>query len=68
MELIRFYVLVIKIAIALAIVGQLKSCTLELLGISAEKTGQGMISYSQYTRQLFPTEKLPGVSPKSTSH
>ena len=52
MELIRFFAVLVKIAIVLAIIGQLKSCTLELLGLAAEKSGQGMISYSQYTRLL----------------
>ena len=33
-------------------IGELKSCTLQLLGKAAAKTEQGMISYSQYTRLL----------------
>ena len=41
MELVRFYALVVKIAIALALVGQLKSCTLELLGLAAAKSNHG---------------------------
>ena len=55
MELIRFFAVLVKIAIVLAIIGQLKSCTLELLGLAAEKSGRGMISYSQYTRLLNQT-------------
>ena len=53
MSLIRFYVAVIKIAIFLALMGQLKACTLEVMGLAAEKTERGMISYSKYTSQLF---------------
>jgi hypothetical protein len=52
MELARFLAFTIKLAIALALIGQLKSCTLELLGLAAEKSDHGMISYSQYTRLL----------------
>jgi hypothetical protein len=52
MELVRFYSAIVKIALALAIVGQLKSCTLTLLGLAAEKSATGMISYSSYTRLL----------------
>ena len=52
MELVRFFAFVVKLAIALALIGQLKSCTLELLGLSAESARQGMISYTQYTRLL----------------
>jgi hypothetical protein len=52
MELIRFYALIIKIAIVLALAGQLKSCTLELMGLAAQKSERGMISYKQYTEML----------------
>lgn len=52
MELARFIALMVQIAIALALIGQLKSCTLELLGKSAESSRQGMISYSKFTRAL----------------
>lgn len=52
MELVRFYSAVVKIALALAMAGLLKSCTLELLGLAAAKSDGGMISYSNYTRAL----------------
>lgn len=52
MELVRFYAFVVKIALALALMGQLKSCTLTLLGLAAEKSEHGMISYGKYTRAL----------------
>ena len=52
MELVRFYALVIKIAIVLALAGQLKACTLELMGMAAQKSERGMMSYSQFSRLL----------------
>lgn len=52
MGLARFYIAIVRIAIALALIGQLKSCTLDLLGLAAEKSRQGMISYSKFTRLL----------------
>ena len=55
MELIRFYALVVKIAILLAFAGVLKSCTLELMGLAAQKTEHGMISYSKFNRRLTGT-------------
>ncbi len=52
MELVRFFAFVVRLAIALALIGQLKSCTLELLGLASEKSGIGMISYTTFTRLL----------------
>ncbi len=52
MELVRFYSWVIRLGIALALVGQLKACTLVILGRAAEKTEIGIISYSKFTRLL----------------
>ena len=52
MEIIRFFAFVIKLAIALAFAGQIKSCTLEVLGLAAESSERGMISYSKYTKAL----------------
>ena len=52
MELVRFFALVVQIAIALAFLGQLKSCTLDLLGFAAQKSDQGMISYTKFTHAL----------------
>ncbi len=56
MEVARFISSVIKLAIALALIGQLKSCALIMLGLSAAKTETGMISYSAYNRKLFPAK------------
>ena len=52
MELVRVYIRIVQIALALAVCGQLKSCTLTMMGLAAEKTEHGMISYSKFTRQL----------------
>jgi hypothetical protein len=52
MELVRFYAWIVKVALVLAIIGQLKVCTLTLMGKAAEKTERGMISYSKFTRLL----------------
>jgi hypothetical protein len=52
MHLVRFYAAVIKIAIALAMLGLLKTCTLQMLGLAAAKSEVGIMSYSRYTRLL----------------
>ncbi len=52
MELVRFVSFVIRLGIALALIGQLKSCTLTMMGLAAEKTEHGMISYSKFSRLL----------------
>jgi hypothetical protein len=52
MELVRFYAAIIKIAVALALLGQLKTCTLVLMGLAATNTERGMISYSKFTHLL----------------
>ena len=51
-SILRFYSLVIRIAIALAMLGLLKSCTIELMGLAARSGERGMISYSRYTHLL----------------
>jgi hypothetical protein len=52
MELVRFFALIVQITIALALAGQLKSCTLQFLGLAAECSKTGMTSYSRFTRAL----------------
>jgi hypothetical protein len=52
MELVRFFAMVVKIAIFLALIGELKACTLELLNLSAAKSSTGIMSYSKFTREL----------------
>jgi hypothetical protein len=57
-NIIRFYSFVVRIGIGLALVGQLRSCTLTMMGLAAEKSGRGIISYSKFSRML--TEKQKG--------
>lgn len=38
MAAIRIYALIIKIAVSLALLGQLKFCTLQLLGLASENS------------------------------
>ena len=52
MELVRFYSAVLKLGILLALAGQLKSCTLTMMGLAAEKTQVGIMSYSRFSRML----------------
>jgi len=52
MELVRFYAAVVKLAFALALLGILKTCTLQVLGLAAAKSQVGIISYSKYSRML----------------
>ena len=56
MELARFTAFVVKLALALALAGQLKTCTLQLLGLAAARSKTGMMSYSAYTKKLFPAK------------
>ena len=51
MSLVRFYVLIIRLAIALALVGKLKACTLVLMGKTAGK--HEMMSYLTFTKKRF---------------
>ncbi len=50
--IVRFYSFVIRLALLLAIAGQLKTCTLIMMGLAAEKTERGIISYSKFTKLL----------------
>jgi hypothetical protein len=52
MALVKFYVWAIRIGIALALAGQLKSCTVILMGLAAEKAETGIMSYSKFSRLL----------------
>lgn len=53
MEIVKFVSFVVRLGIILALMGQLKFCTLQLMGMAGEKTQKGMISYSKYTRMLL---------------
>lgn len=52
MELVRFYATVMKLAMVLAMLGVLKTCTLQVLGMAAAKSQVGIMSYSKYSRKL----------------
>lgn len=52
MKVVRFVSLILRIGVMLALMGQLKSCTLEIMGLAAEKSGRGIMSYSDYSRML----------------
>ena len=52
MNLVHFYACVIRLGIALALCGQLKTCTHLIMGEAAEKTETGIISYSKFSRLL----------------
>ncbi len=49
-NIIRFYAFAIKIAILLALCGQLKSCTLVMMGKAAEK--HEIMSYGKFSHLL----------------
>ena len=52
MELVRFFSWVLKIALALALLGELKSCTLTMMGLAAKSTDTGIMSYSKFSHTL----------------
>jgi len=52
MGLVRFYSAVIWIAIALAVCGQLKSCTLAMTRAAGKRIQVGIMSYSKFSRAL----------------
>ena len=52
MGLVRFYAAVLRIALVLAVIGSLKSCTRDVLGLSAVTSERGMISYEKFSGQL----------------
>ena len=53
MEIVKFVSFVVRLVLMLALCGQLKFCTLVMLGKASEKTQKGMISYSKYTKALL---------------
>src|SRR4051812_14051572 len=52
-SLIKFYAFVIRVAVLLALAGQLKSCTVIMMNHAAWKTQQGIMSYSNFNRALW---------------
>jgi len=57
MNVVRLYVWVIRIALSLAAVGQLKSCTMQMAGLAAEKSQHG-ISYGKFSRMLTAPQSV----------
>jgi len=51
-SLVQFFSFVIRLAILLSFMGQLKTCTLTMMGLAAAKSERGIISYSKYTKLL----------------
>jgi hypothetical protein len=52
-SVIKFYSFVIRLGLLLALSGQLKSCTLVMMGKAAQKTQQGIMSYSKLNCELW---------------
>ena len=52
MEIVKFISFVVRLGILLALIGQLKFCTLMMMGLASEKSQKGIMSYSKYTKQL----------------
>ena len=48
---VQFYAWMVKVAIYMALIGQLKDFTLEMAG-KAQEAQKHRISYSQFTRQM----------------
>ncbi|HAR42113.1 MAG TPA: hypothetical protein DCS07_05700 [Bdellovibrionales bacterium] len=53
-NVVRFYGFVLKVGILLALSGQLKSCTLTMLGLAARQPE--IMSYSKFSRMLIAEE------------
>ncbi len=56
MAVAQFVSLIVRIGFVLALAGQLKFCTLVMMGKAAEKSQKGIMSYSKYTRMLTSTQ------------
>jgi hypothetical protein len=52
MGIVKFVSFILKLGFLLAMVGQLKFCTLMMLGLASEKSQKGIMSYSKYTKLL----------------
>lgn len=52
MGAIKFVSFVVWLGFGMAMIGQLKFCTLVRMGKAAEKSQKGIMSYSKYTRML----------------
>jgi hypothetical protein len=63
MGLVRFYSTVLWLGISLALAGQLKSCTLTMMGLAAGKSEVGIMSYSKFNRSLWTPAASAGHRP-----
>ncbi len=52
MGAVKFVSFVARLGFGLAMIGQLKYCTLVMMGKAAEKSQKGIMSYSKYNRML----------------
>jgi hypothetical protein len=56
MELARFAAFIIQIGFTLALIGELKTCTLQLMNKAAVQTEHGIMSYSKFNRKRTNTK------------
>ncbi len=59
MGIVRFYGAIIWLGVLLALTGQARSCTRTMLGMAADSTERGIMSYSKFTKQLWGPVKNP---------
>ncbi|OFZ28411.1 MAG: hypothetical protein A2622_04740 [Bdellovibrionales bacterium RIFCSPHIGHO2_01_FULL_40_29] len=57
MVILKLVSLILRIGFILAFARQLKFCTLVMMGKAAEKSQQGIMSYSKYTRMLTSSQR-----------
>ncbi|MFZ3229032.1 MAG: hypothetical protein WA160_02415 [Pseudobdellovibrio sp.] len=57
MGAIKLVSFVVRLGFGLALIGQLKYCTLVMTGKAAEKSQKGIMSYSKYTRMLTSNQR-----------
>ncbi|MBC7742800.1 MAG: hypothetical protein H7061_11410 [Bdellovibrionaceae bacterium] len=52
MEIVKFVSFILRLGFILAFAGQLKFCTLVMMGKAAAKSQKGIMTYSKYNRML----------------
>lgn len=52
MGFVRSYSTIIRLGIGLALIGQLKFCTANMMGLAAENYQRGIMPYSEFSRML----------------
>jgi hypothetical protein len=62
--ILKFYSTLIWLGISMALAGQLKGCTLQLMGMAAENTQHGLMSYAKFNRLLTTPAKPSGRQTK----